>query len=303
VDLGLSGLYKTEIGPQRSIEHQNIDWYDHPANNWGTQQLNNRDIKHYDCNGDGFIDVRDHQAVLDNMGENWTIQTPPTTSSPQSDYQVTLHPIKQISEDFLIMNIALERRTGSELTIQGGHFTIDYNNVEGNIDYVTLGLKNESWLGDRDNDLLYEITDLPSQQKIEVGFTKSNNLNSEGSGIIGDLILSFDNSLARHTGMSNNVYEFQVNTVGVHNGTTFTPIEDQLLQVDVSNGSCQPNWTITEDTPFRNEYKSNGTIVTNGFVLIGEEQQVDYQASQITLNAGFEVKAGANFMVGYGYCD
>jgi len=99
------------------------------------------------------------------------------------------------------------------------------------------------------------------------------------------------------------VYEFQVSTIGVHNGIGLTPIEDQLLQVDISNESCQPNWTITEDTPFRNEYKSNGDIETDGFVLIGEEQQVDYQANQVILNMGFEVKAGANFKAGYGNCE
>jgi len=282
VDLGLLGLYKTEIGPPRLEEYQGIDWYAHPAKDWGTKQLNNEDIKHFDCDGNGFIDEDDHPAVLNNMGEIWTAQTPPSIPPQQSDYQVMLHPIDQIS---------------------GGHFTIDYSNIEGSIDYVILGLKKESWLGYRDNDLWYVITELPSQQKIEIGFTKSNNLNSEGSGIIGDLILSFDNGAARFAETSNEVYEFQVSTIGVHNGTKFTPIEDQLLKIDVSKGNCQPNWTITEDTSFRNEYKSNGTIATNGFVIIGADQQVNYQANLVTLNNDFEVKAGASFRVGYGACD
>jgi len=105
VDHGMIGLYKTEIGPVRASEYRNIDWYPHPAQDWGTLQLNNEDIKHFDCNGDGFVDDNDWQAVHNNMDSIWTTPISPPSPPPHSDYQVMLHPIDQISEDYLIMNM------------------------------------------------------------------------------------------------------------------------------------------------------------------------------------------------------
>jgi len=110
-------LYKAEIGPSRVQEDQNIDWYPHPAEDWGTQQLNNEDIKHFDCNGDGFVDDNDRVAVEENMGEIWTTPIPPSPPPVQSDYQVTLYPVNEILDSYVVMNIALERRTGDDLTI------------------------------------------------------------------------------------------------------------------------------------------------------------------------------------------
>jgi len=90
-------------------------------------------------------------------------------------------------------------------------------------------------------------------------------------------------------------------------------ITPELEGTCVSNGylnlhaalktSCVPNWIITEDTPFQNVYISTENITTIGFVLIGVDQQVEYQANQITLNNGFEVKVGASFIADFGDCE
>jgi len=86
--------------------------------------------------------------------------------------------------------------------------------------------------------------------------------------------------------------------------------KDQIIIVEcnpdcstdyVSN--CQPNWIITEDSPFYNIYQSNNTISTDGFVLIDEDQQVEYKSNRVTLNLGFKVKAGANFRAASGSCN
>jgi len=303
-DLGLLGLNQYEVGPPRIISHQNSDWYPHPAENWNRLQINNEDIKHFDCDGNGVVDEDDREAVVNNMGESWMtagiIEMP--DSLGETDYQVILHPINQILEDILVLNISFERRTSGNLSVTGGYLTIDYSNIQENIDYATLGLSSESWLGNRGDDLIYDIKELPIEKKIELGFTKSNNENSVGSGVIGQLILAFDNSNAREA-KKNNMYEFKVNNIGVHNSVAITPVEDQLLQVNVDNSNyCQTNWLIDENTPFQNQYKSNETIVTNGLVIIGDEQEVVYQASNITLNNGFSAKAGADFKIRVGGC-
>lgn len=303
VDVGLIGLYKTEIGPPRAEGYQNTDWYAHPAQDWGTQQLNNEDIKHFDCNGDGFIDDSDHQAVTKNMDMTWTTPMPPPPSPDESDYRVLLNPIEQISDDYIVLNVALQRRTGGDLTLQGGFFTIDYSDIPGNINYVVLGLFEDCWLGNRFYNLRYEINELPAERKIEVGFTKTDNMNSVGNGVIGDLILSIDNSAARLAESYDNIYQFQVSNIGVHNSIELTPLEDQVLQVNVGSNNCPSNLTLTEDTPFQNVYQSSNLIETNGFLIIEEDQEIEYKANRVSLGSGFRVKAGACFKAGYGSCD
>jgi len=295
VDVGLLGLNLYETGPPRTSEHQNNNWYAHPAQNWERFHLNNQDIKHSDSNGNGVIDTFDRQAVRDNMGRTWEASVTDEDPIEESDYQVMLHPVDQIFDGYLVMNVALERRTGGDLNLRGGYFTIDYSDVEGEISQAGLNFET-SWLGIPGFNLWYEIKEISSEKKIEIGFTKTNNTNSAGNGVIGKLILEYDNTAARLSRTSNNMYEFKINTIGVHNSAEFTPIEDQVLQVNVGSNSCQANWTISENTQFQNDYLSNNAIETEGFVLIGVSQQVEYKASnRITLNSGFSIRAGADF--------
>jgi len=302
-DVGLWGLFLYETGPTRAAEHLNTNWNPYPAEDWNRQQINNEDIKHFDTNGNGAIEEDDCQAVTDNFGQSWspttTIEMP--ASPEETDYQVMLHPIDEIVDGFLVMNVALERRTGGSIELRGGHFTVDYGDIPGNISAVALNFEPFSWLGVPTIDLWYESTPFPTEKKIEVGFTKTDNVNSEGNGVIGQLILAYDNG-ARLSKKSN-MYEFRVNTIGVHNSETFTQMEDQVLQINVDNSSyCQTNWSINENTPFQNQYKSDNDINTNGFVMIGKDQEVLYQADRTTLNNGFSVKAGANFEIKIGGC-
>jgi len=298
-DVGLAGLFLYEIGQPRAEEDRNTDWYPYPAQDWNRQQINNEDIKHFDCNGDGVINLNDTLAIVQNMDSTWT--SPQLFIAPDStDYQVMLYPTNQTFGGYLVMNVALESRTGGDLVIQGGHFTIDYSYIEANFSIVLFNFSPISWLGIPNNNLWFSSQYIPLEKKIEVGFSKTDGAPSDGKGVIGQLILEYYNNASK---TANNVFEFSVNTIGVHNSSTFIPIEDQQLQIDLSNNSCQSNWIISENTPFRNEYKSNNTIMTDGFVLIGEDQQVEYKANQITLNKGFGIRAGADFKIKIGGCD
>lgn len=298
-DVGLAGLFLYEVGPPRDINHQNTDWNPYPVADWGRQQLNNEDIKHFDCNGDGVITLSDTVAIVNNIDSTWTA-TQFANPPDNTDYQVMLHYLEQDFDGYLVINVALEKRTGGDLTIKGGYFTIDYSHINANFSNVLLNFSPISWLGIPNNNLWFVDQYRPLAKKIEVGFTKTNNIASEGSGVIGQLILEYDNNAAKR---ANNVLDFRVNTIAVHSDSTLIPIEDQQLNIDLSNNSCQTNWVISDDTPFRSEYKSNSIIVTNGFVLIGKDQEVEFKANQITLNTGFGVRTGADFRIRIGECD
>jgi len=297
-DVGLSGLYLNQAGYARDQKHQNTEWNPYPSQDWELYNNLNIDLKHHDCNGDGLIDENDEQAIRDNMGEMWS--TPEPGEPPEeSDYQVMLHPIDQIYDGNLVMNVALERRAGGDLNLQGGHFTVDYSDVEGDFSDVALNFQPISWLGTPTIDLWYESTPFHDEKKIEVGFTKTDYVESEGKGVIGQLILRYDNSAFKKGGNSKSSYQFEISTIGIHqNNGNFIPVEDQRLQVNL-NSTCQPNWTIDEETPFQNLYESSGNITTNGFVIVGKGQEIEYKANRISMNTGFSVRAGADFKVAY----
>lgn len=83
-----------------------------------------------------------------------------------------------------------------------------------------------------------------------------------------------------------------------------TVIEEWLTPVDqVFFNFCHPNLVIDEATPFQNLYQSNGNITTNGFVLIDEDQAIEYNANRVTLNEGFKARAGADFKVRSSGCN
>jgi len=190
------------------------------------------------------------------MGETWS-ESEPIDSPEESDYLVLLNHIDQVIDGYAIMNILLERRTNANLNVQGGHFTVDYSDIEGNINFVTLGFFDESWLGERDVNVWFQSNEFPVEQKIEVGFTKTDNVSSTGSGAIGQLILAFDANISKK---GNTDYQFKVHTIGVHqNNGSYIPVQDQLLQVNL-NSPCQPNWTITEDTPLLEPLKRWNTM-------------------------------------------
>lgn len=305
-DVSLSGFFLYNVGPSRAPAHQNNQWYPHPASDWDILNSQNKDIKHHDCNGDGVIDVNDRQAIEDNMGEVWDSQTTLSTKTDpmppcKSDYQVLLQPIEQIHDGYLVMNVALERRTGGNLTLQGGHFTVDYSDVEGTFISVLLNLEAVSWLGIPNSNLWYEDTHFPVKKTIEVGFTKTNNVDSEGSGVIGKLILEYDTGTAKR---SNTSYNFEVSTIGVHqNNGSFIPIEDQQLEIIIDSNICHSNLIINEEAPFQNLYQSSNKITINGLVLIGKDQEVEYNASKVRINSGFSVKVGAEFKLRSGGCN
>jgi len=194
----------------------------------------------------------------------------------------------------------LESKNGSNLNLQGGYFTIDYNNANTNINSAAM-LYTNSWLGSPGINMLGSYSNFPQYQQIEIGFSKTNGTNSNGKGIIGQITFQLGNNAARS---ANGLLDFEVKEIGVHNSQgTIQPIEEQFLQVGLSESNCQTNWTITEDSPFYNVYKSNGTIETDGFVLVGKEQEVEYKANRVRLEDGFSVRAGADFRAGYGNCN
>jgi len=314
-DVAMSGIgiNLSILGSPRAIQHQNNEWYAHSAVDWGQThyKICGGDMKHLDCDGNGIIDYTDANAILANIdsAHNEACTGLTTEVFPETDYQIYLQPTGNINNNGtqLVFNVVLESKNGNNISLQGGYFTIDYDNVSTNITNAAMNFSN-SWLGSPNINMVASFSNFPNFQQIEIGFSKTDGTNSTGKGVIGQLTFVLDNNAARS---ENDLLAFEVIEIGVHDSQgNIQPIEHQYLQVGLSESNCEPNWTITEDSPFYNVYKSSGTIESNGFVLIGSNQQVEYKADRITLNSGFSIRFDENinnndlhFKAGYGSCN
>ena len=88
----------------------------------------------------------------------------------------------------------------------------------------------------------------------------------------------------------------------INNSSNRTLLKNQQLQVNLCEGTCETNWFINE-TQFQNEFKSTNLIETDGYLIIGKDQQVNYQSNRVCLRSGFKVKVGADFRAGNGSCN
>ena len=307
-DRSIQYLFFNESGTPRN--QQGIDWQAYPAIDWGIPQANGNDIKHFDCDGNGFINFNDNNAIIDNWGETHN-EGFNNSDVPNSigfglfgtDYQIYLRPTNQVNTNPLIMDVVLESKDGNDLNLFGGYFTIDYHNVNAHITDADIVFYN-SWLGIPNNNLMWDYRNFPNSKKIEIAFSKTNGVASLGSGVIGQVAFQIDHSTFNLNPTNPLIVNFAVNQIGAHDTEgNLLPIEDQQYAVNIGNNTCTNNLTVDENSPFQNLYKSGNSITTDSLVIIGQNQQVEYRANRITLTEGFSARAGAHFKVRYGGCN
>lgn len=296
-DHSMMGTFVGKMGPYRELNHINSEWYAHPAQDWGIEnEFNATDIKHQDCDGNGFINEADIAVIRDHL--NFTHDDACTslfgfapTIFENTDYQVLLQPVANINDDDVLhVNVVLESKSGNSFTTNGGYFRIQYSSeiLNAAMDF------NNSWLGNMGIDLTTIYKNYPEFNEIHLSYTRLDGMDITGKGVIGQLNFQIDNSSLRasETQLQLNVFDLNVHDIDLNE----IPIENELLAIDFGNVPCEPNWNINPNTPFQNLYKSSGTVTTNGFLIVGNGQQVRYQsAERVRLNNSFSVKAGANF--------
>ena len=290
-------------------QEQGINWQAYSCADWGfpVPECYLNDIKHFDCNGDGAINIADKNAIITNWGNTHNESNIPgagiySFSNYPSDYKIYLQPVGNINNNLLIMNIALEHINREPLILFGGFFTVHYNDANANILNAVADF-NISWLGIPKGNLNMDFKDFPQQKKIEVAFSRTDGTNATGSGVIGQIAFTLDNSNLRQSG-NTQILQFEAINVGAHNNVgSPIAISNQYLPVNVGNVNCESSITIDQSTPFQNHYRSSGTIQTSDDLIIGQNQQVEYHANRIKLNIGFRVREGADFKVRYDNCN
>lgn len=304
VDLNDSSIFGSALipsGPARLPQHQNISWYGHPASNWGdiSQLYSCLDLKHFDCDGNGNINRQDMNAVLANMGRSHT-EAPSINLlqalafSDTADFKVLLLPVNDINndDDTLLLDVALESRSPhKQLNVNGGYFRIKYASE---VEDASMVFYNNTWLSPNDTLLFTYSNNIPQSNEIEISFTRLDGVNRVGKGVIGQLRLAIDYNQLRtnQDTIEVNVYDMRVHDINLNQ----LPVSNHAVTIDFGLTECQPAWNISANTPFQNLYKSSGELTTNGFLIVGEGQQVTYQGEErVRLNTNFSVKAGATF--------
>lgn len=299
LQIGNSGTPRQELG---------IIWKPYLSPDWGVQipAAKMADLKHFDCDGNGAINSQDYNAILLNWGKpphNEANNTAPGIypfGSFTSNTKIYLKPVGDVTNNLLIMDIVLEHKDGINIEMFGGFFTILYLNQEVSSANVVFS---SSWLGSPNGNLNMDFKDFPSQQKVEVGFSRTNGTNATGSGIIGQVTFSINGNFKR--GNNSEILNFNAITIGAHNNVGEPiAISDQHKSINVGTADCESWLNINQSTPFQNLYQSNGIIQTADNLIIGENQQVAYNASnRVTLNTGFSARVGADFKVRNSGCN
>ena len=202
------------------------------------------------------------------------------------------------------MNVVLDSKSGQNLELFGGHFSIDYANIVSNVNNAVMNFESLSWLGNPGVNLLAESWHNATENTIEVGFTKTNGLASIGKGIIGKVTFVLNTANLNRNNPCETLLDVAITKIGSFNAQQdILPIQNEYRMVNIGTFCCEPFINIDEETPFQNLYQSSGTIATNGYLPVGQNQQVQYNANRITLNTGFRVRAGADFKVRSSGCN
>lgn len=289
-------------------QQQGINWQDYDCADWGfpVPVSNYNDIKHFDCNGDGAINSGDKNAIILNWEKNHTQGNINAVTSIFSfgnlptEVQIQLIPTGNIKNYQLTFNIVLERFDGADIDVYGGFFTVNYPALAVNQGAVLFP---NSWLGNNNNNLEMDFKDFPQQQKIEIAFSRTDGANISGNGVIGQVVFSIDDSFIINEVPQ--ILNFEIVYAGAHeNDGTIIPISNKAISINNGQVICEPFIDVNENTPFQNVYNSSGTIVTDSIITVGQNQQIQYNATnRATLNSGFSVKAGAHFKVRSNGCD
>ncbi len=186
VDLGF-GIFG-ETGAARPNASSN--WIGQSCQDWNNVSNLGINLKHYDCDGNGIIDVPDSQVVQDNYG---SIRTPKTSNKYQKkgigNYWIrpTIDP-NLSSNAMLNISLEFEDDSGAAAEVYALVCRMDYG--------LTLGAStnfSNSLLGTAGNDLLTLSVDYPSDH-IVVGATRNDLQNVNLKGKFADVQANIDPS-------------------------------------------------------------------------------------------------------------
>ncbi len=186
-DLLSIGLVHGSNGPSRATS--SINWQGFPSQNWPATSIPGlANSRHIDCNGDGFIDSSDVQAILVNYGQSYA-----RSGGNSLLGTIPFYVESGVGEagDSITTNIMLGDSINPAVDVYAVAFTINYNPNHLERDPVQIDFNN-SWLG---NDLLHIQKDVRTNGQIEIAVTRKDQQPITGSGPIGAVSFTIKDDL------------------------------------------------------------------------------------------------------------
>ncbi len=152
------------------------------ANDWLKSQINGKNLKHADANGDGIITEDDFDVVVDNYGEINSIISNDVLGIKNVPFFLTTTVTEVDSGDLLVIYVTIGTPAFPAIDIQGVAFAVnlpaslvDSSSVE--VEYLESGylVKDAPYLN---------LTHQPYDGIIHTAGVKTNSLGSTGSGIV-----------------------------------------------------------------------------------------------------------------------
>lgn len=203
-----------------------------PALDWGVAQSNGADLKHVDCNGDGVINSDDSTAIMLNY------QTIPTGQpSPAGGNGAPLYfnmPAQAANpSDTVVIPIHLGVVDTPAVGMYGMALSITYDTMMVEPGSVWLDFS-DSWIGELDSNMIAIQKDHFLHGKIDLAFTRTNQMNVDGYGKIAELIIVIDEDISKRflpiefnfVDIQSQGHDGSVVTVGSLGGTLTGEVED-----------------------------------------------------------------------------
>lgn len=192
-DLLPIGLHYGQTGPIRA--NASLNWTSQPASGWGDTLLSTGvDIKHVDCDGNGFINEDDTLGIHLNYQQTHNAHKTSSHAVDGIPLYLDMPSSPPNPGDTIQIPVMLGTIDTPAVDIYGLAFSIEYDPdllQEGK----SLTQFGGSWLGSKGTDLLTFSKDLDSLHQIDIALVRNNHIDTMGIGQIANIIVVIDDDI------------------------------------------------------------------------------------------------------------
>ncbi|MFK8104363.1 MAG: T9SS type A sorting domain-containing protein [Saprospiraceae bacterium] len=249
IDFLYVGTAFGEVGPPRDILEQGIGFEEKLiASLWGSTLSNGLDLAYADCDGNGFIDFNDLNAVIANIGFTHGIVMPETFpggafgQDPSITFDSTF--IFGPFPEFAFVSIPISLGT-EELPVQdfyGISFEVHYDPTIVFDNFIEFNFS-ASWLNTTGNDLHLSLENATTPGVLKVAATRTTPLvaSVDNYGQIGTIQFIIEDDLLDYTQPAlQTILEFQNVTILGGSGNP-VPIVNDTITIEIIDNSVLSN--------------------------------------------------------------
>jgi len=229
-DAAFWGQTFNNTGPARASNHQNIDWYAHPAEDW-LVDANGINGKHQDADGNGVVDGDDLAAVSENEGRsNGNGSIAQSIEPGELNFRVE----RQLTQgNILPVRLFVEDLQGADILAHGISGVISFDNpavTNATIDIASSSLNpNSAYVFDQynsnNNRLAFAITRTNGIDKLCDGYVLTIKINIALNATNDEINMQFTKGkVILSNGQSKNINNanYRITISGINNNVTLS---------------------------------------------------------------------------------